>query len=72
MWIIRNFSTGTGTVKIQGGTSSTIRHYNGSGTIVDTSGSTDPFFLARGGVATVVKVADGEYDMWGIGITGGA
>lgn len=72
MWIVRNFSTSTGTVKIQGGTGSTVRHYNGSGTILDTSGSTDPFFLARGGVATIVKVADSEYEMWGIGITGGA
>lgn len=72
MWIVRNFTSSTGTVKIQGGTSSTVRHYNGSGTIVSTSGSTNPFFLARGGVATVVKVAPGEYEMWGIGITGGA
>ena len=72
IWIVRNFTTSTGTVKIQGGTGSTVRHYNGSGTILSTSGSTNPFFLARGGVATIVKVFDSEYEMWGIGITGGA
>jgi hypothetical protein len=72
MWIVRNFTTSTGTVTIQGGTASTVRHYNGSGTIVSTSGSSAPFTLARGGVATIVKVADSEYEMWGIGLTGGA
>ena len=72
MWVVRNFTTSTGAVTIQGGTGSTIRHYNGSGTIVSTVGSADPFTLARGGVATILKVADSEYEMWGIGITGGA
>lgn len=72
VWIIRNFTTATGSVQIQGGSGSTIRHYNGSGTIVATVGSADPFALARGGVATIVKVADDEYEMWGIGLTGGA
>ncbi len=74
MWIIRNFTTSTGTVTIDSVAASgdTLRHYNGSGTLVASVSGANPFTLARGGVATVVKVADGEYEMWGIGITGGA
>lgn len=73
MWVVRNLSTSTGTVTVQGGTGATLRNYDGSGgTPPQTVGSGDPFTLARGGVATIVKVADSEYEMWGIGLTGGA
>ena len=72
VWIMRNKTTSTGTVTIQGGTGSTITHYDGSGTLVATVAAANPFTLARGGVATVVKIADDSYEMWGIGITGGA
>lgn len=72
-WIIRNFTTSTGTVQIDStGAGDILRHYNGSGTLVSSVAGANPFTLARGGVATIVKVADGEYEMWGIGITGGA
>ena len=73
LWIVRNLSTSTGTVTVQAGTGNTLRHYDGSGgTPPATVGAANPFTLARGGIATVLKVADGEYDMWGIGLTGGA
>jgi len=73
IWNVRNLSTSTGTVTIQGGTGSTIRHYDGSGgTPPETVAAANPFTLARGGVATIVKIADSEYEMWGIGLTGGA
>ena len=74
MWIIRNFTTSSGAVTIDSvlGSGDTLRHYNGSGTLVASVSGANPFTLARGGIATVVKVADGEYEMWGIGITGGA
>ena len=73
IWNIRNFTTSTGTVTIDAGASSTIRHYDGSGGTPprDVNGA-NPFTLARGGVASITKVADGEYEMWGIGLTGGA
>ena len=73
IWNVRNLSTSTGTVVIQGGTGSTVRHYDGSGgRPPETVAAANPFTLARGGVATIVKIADDEYEMWGIGLTGGA
>lgn len=73
MWVVRNFTTSTGTVQLVAASTDSLRHYDGSGsTPPATIGSANPFTLARGGVATVVKVADGDYEMWGIGITGGA
>jgi len=73
IWNLRNLTTSTGTVVIDAGASSTIRHYDGSGGTppVDVNGA-NPFTLARGGVASIVKIADAEYEMWGIGLTGGA
>jgi hypothetical protein len=72
MWIIRNFTTSTGVVQINSASGDTLRHYDGSGTIKSSVGGANVFTLARGGVATVVKVSDGIYEMWGIGLTGGA
>lgn len=73
IWNVRNLSTSTGTVVIDSGASSTIRHYDGSGgTPPESVNGANTFTLARGGVATVVKVADAEYEMWGVGLTGGA
>lgn len=71
-WIIRNFTTSTGAVQINSSTGDTLRQYDGSGTIKSSVSGANVFTLARGGVATIVKVSDGIYEMWGIGITGGA
>lgn len=71
MWILRNNTTSTGAVQINSATGDTLRHYDGSGTLKQSVGGANVFTLARGGVATVVKVSDGFYEMWGIGITGG-
>ena len=72
MWIIRNLTTSTGAVQINSASGDTLRHYDGSGTIKASVSGANVFTLARAGVATVVKVSDGIYEMWGIGITGGA
>lgn len=73
IWNVRNLSTSTGTVVIDSGASSTVRHYDGSGgTPPESVNGANTFTLARGGVATLVKVADAEYELWGIGLTGGA
>ena len=74
VWICRNLSTSSGTVTIASqGSGNTIRHYSGSGSApLESVNGANTFTLARGGIATLVKVADDEYEMWGIGITGGA
>lgn len=72
VWIIRNFTTSTGAVQVNSASGDTLRHYDGSGTIKSSVSGANVFQLARGGVATVVKVSDGIYEMWGIGLTGGA
>ena len=62
MWIVQ--SNGSGTLVIRGGTSVTIRFYAASGAPADADVT-----VARGGVATVRKVADNIYDVWGSGLS---
>lgn len=62
MWIIKAF--GAGVVTIVEGTSVTLRWYDASG-----APPTGTRTLARGGVATVQKVDDSNYDVWGVGLT---
>lgn len=72
MWIVRNFTTSTGVVQINSGSGDTLRHYDGSGSLKNSVSGANVYTLARGGVATICKVSDTVYEMWGIGITGGA
>ena len=70
-WIVKNLTTSTGVVIVTSDSGVTLRHLNGIGTVSSVSGA-DVFTLARGGIATVQKITDTEYEMWGIGLTGGA
>lgn len=63
MWIVKAF--GAGAVTIVAGTSVTLTFWNGSGGVPSTGTRT----LARAGVATVQKIDDNEYDVWGVGLT---
>ena len=62
MWYVQ--SNGSGTLVIRGGTSVTIRYWAGTGAPADADVT-----VAQGGVATVRKVADNIYDVWGIGLS---
>jgi len=62
MWIVQ--SNGSGTLVIRGGTAVTIRFYAASGAPADADVT-----VARGGVATVRKVSDTIYDVWGSGLS---
>ncbi len=63
MWFITN--TNTGALTIRPGTSVTLRWYDGAGAAAPTGNRT----LARAGIATVRKVSDTLYEIWGIGLT---
>jgi hypothetical protein len=63
VWTVQN--NGAGALTFRGGTSVTIRYWSGAGAApadVDVT-------IARGGVATVRKVSDTVYDIWGVGLS---
>ncbi len=62
MWIVKAF--GAGVVTIVAGTSVTLTWWDASG-----APPTGTRTLARGGVATIQKIDDNEYDIWGVGLT---
>lgn len=62
MWIVKAF--GAGVVTIVAGTSVTLSWWDASG-----APPTGTRTLARGGVATIQKIDDNEYDIWGVGLT---
>jgi hypothetical protein len=68
-WIVKNLTTSSGVVIVTSDSGVTLRWMDGSGSPqTDVSGAS-PFSLARGGVATVHKITDTEFEMWGIGIS---
>jgi len=62
MWIVQ--CNGSGTLVIRGGASVTMRFWDASGAPADADVT-----VARGGVATVRKVSDSIYDVWGSGLS---
>lgn len=62
MWIVQ--SNGSGTLVIRGGSAVTIRYWAATGAPADADVT-----VARGGVATVRKVSDTIYDVWGQGLS---
>ena len=63
MWTVQ--CDGAGTLVIRGGSNVNIRYWAGDGSTPADADVT----VARGGVATVRKVADDTYDVWGIGLS---
>jgi hypothetical protein len=61
-WIVQ--CNGSGTLVIRGGSLVTIRFWDASGAPADADVT-----VARGGVATVRKVSDTIYDVWGSGLS---
>jgi len=63
MWYVQN-NAATTVCLIRGGASVTIRYWAGTGAPADVDVT-----VARGGVATIRKVSDSIYDVWGVGLS---
>ncbi len=68
-WILKNLTTSSGACTITSGGGVTLVWMDGSGSPQSDVGGASPFTLARGGIATLHKISDLNYQLWGIGIT---
>ena len=69
MWIVKNLTASSGACAVTSGTGVDLTYMDGSGSPQTDEEGASPFTLARGGIATVHKISDTNFQIWGVGLS---